>query len=141
MISYWNGAYNSSNASNLTYCKDGEIQAKPITGTSGMWYYRKWPDGYAELWGTTNTITTNINVAWGSLYESPDLASNISAFPFTFLEPPVVMISASDTNFNYLSIERGSASTTGINQVLFTRATSRNGFTCKIKLYVTGKWK
>lgn len=29
MLSYWNGAYNSGNNSNLTYCHQGEIQAKP----------------------------------------------------------------------------------------------------------------
>ena len=28
-LSYWNGAYNSSNASNLKYCKEGSIQSKP----------------------------------------------------------------------------------------------------------------
>ena len=41
MLSYWNGAYNSGNNSNLTYCSQGEIQAKPkvlynnSTGTTG----------------------------------------------------------------------------------------------------------
>lgn len=30
-MSYWNGAYNSSNASNLTYAHQGEIQCKPKT--------------------------------------------------------------------------------------------------------------
>lgn len=29
MLSLWNGAYNSDNSSNLTYCYQGEIQAKP----------------------------------------------------------------------------------------------------------------
>ena len=28
-LSYWNGAYNASNTSNITYCYEGEIQAKP----------------------------------------------------------------------------------------------------------------
>lgn len=31
MLSYWNGAYNSGNNSNLTYCSQGEIQAKPTS--------------------------------------------------------------------------------------------------------------
>lgn len=28
-LSYWNGAHNASNTSNITYCYEGEIQAKP----------------------------------------------------------------------------------------------------------------
>ena len=41
VLSYWNGAYNASNVSNLTYCSDGEIQSKPTilynntTGSNG----------------------------------------------------------------------------------------------------------
>ena len=31
VLSYWNGAYDSGNQSNLTYCHQGEIQAKPIS--------------------------------------------------------------------------------------------------------------
>lgn len=31
MLSWWNGAYNSGNNSNLTYCHQGTIQAKPIS--------------------------------------------------------------------------------------------------------------
>ena len=31
MISYWNGAYNSSNSSNLTYAHQGTIQCKPTS--------------------------------------------------------------------------------------------------------------
>ena len=141
MISYWNGAYNSSNASNLTYCNDGEIQAKPIVGTSGMWRYRKWSDGTAELWGVTSKLTFNIATAWGNIYESPELSSNISDFPFAFVEPPHAEISITEGNYNYLSIERGSTNTTKILQVYLTRPTIQNGFTCKLNIYVTGRWK
>ena len=44
MLSYWNGAYNASNVSNLTYCTEGTIQAKPITL-------------YSNSSGTTGTVT------------------------------------------------------------------------------------
>ena len=30
-LSYWNGAHNASNTSNITYCYEGEIQAKPTS--------------------------------------------------------------------------------------------------------------
>ena len=43
-LSYWNGAYNSSNASNLTYAHQGEIQCKPTSL-------------YDNVNGSTGTIT------------------------------------------------------------------------------------
>ena len=43
-LTFWNGAYNSSNNSNLTYCLQGEIQAKPTTL-------------YSNASGTTGTVT------------------------------------------------------------------------------------
>lgn len=49
-IAYWNGAYNSGNNSNLTYCSQGEIQAKPISL-------------YDNSSGTTGTVTLSQNVA------------------------------------------------------------------------------
>ena len=50
MLSYWNGAYNSGNNSNLTYCSQGEIQAKPIIL-------------YNNSSGTTGTVTLSQSVA------------------------------------------------------------------------------
>lgn len=50
MLSYWNGAYNSDNNSNLTYCSQGEIQAKPISL-------------YNNSSGTTGTVTLSQSVA------------------------------------------------------------------------------
>ena len=43
-LTFWNGAYNSSNNSNLTYCLQGEIQAKPTTL-------------YSNASGTKGTVT------------------------------------------------------------------------------------
>ena len=49
-IAFWNGAYNSNNASNLTYCYQGEIQAKPKTL-------------YDNSSGTTGTVTLSETAA------------------------------------------------------------------------------
>lgn len=49
-MAYWNGAYNSGNNSNLTYCSQGEIQAKPISL-------------YNNSSGTTGTVTLSQSVA------------------------------------------------------------------------------
>ena len=48
MLSNWNGAYNSSNSSNLQYCKDGKIQSKPIIA-------------YRNPIGTTGTIALSVD--------------------------------------------------------------------------------
>lgn len=49
-LSYWNGAYNSSNNSNLTYAHQGTIQCKPKTL-------------YDNSSGTTGTVTLNETAA------------------------------------------------------------------------------
>lgn len=49
-LSYWNGAYSSSNQSNLQYCLQGPIQAKP----TGL---------YANESGTTGTVTLSETAA------------------------------------------------------------------------------
>jgi len=49
-IAFWNGAYNSNNSSNLTYCYQGEIQAKPKTL-------------YNNSSGTTGTVTLSETAA------------------------------------------------------------------------------
>ena len=110
-------------------------------GNSGMWHYRKWSDGYAELWGTTSVLSFNVTTAWGSVYESPELSGNVSNFPFSFTQQPHVSISVVDSNMNILSIEQGSPAVNKVSQIFVTRPDSRTGFTCKLYLYITGKWK
>jgi len=38
------------------------------SGTNGIWTYRKWSDGTAELWGTTQAATYNITNQYGGTY-------------------------------------------------------------------------
>lgn len=49
-LTYWNGAYNSGNTSNLTYCYQGKIQAKPKSL-------------YDNSSGTSGTVTLNESAA------------------------------------------------------------------------------
>lgn len=110
-------------------------------GNSGMWHYRKWSDGYAELWGTTAMLYLNITTAWGSVYESAELSGNVSNFPFSFTQQPHVSVSVVESNMNILSIEMGSPAVNKVNQIFVTRPDSRTGFTGKLYFYITGKWK
>lgn len=58
-------------------------------GTSGIWRYRKWADGTAECWGTSEPVTLTINAAWGSLYAYDDAIPGY-AFPFEFTSAPML---------------------------------------------------
>ena len=49
-IAWWNGAYSGSNQSNLTYCSEGQIQAKPVSL-------------YDNSSGTTGTVTLSQSAA------------------------------------------------------------------------------
>lgn len=49
-IAFWNGAYDSNNTSNLKYCAEGPIQAKPTTL-------------YSNADGTTGTVTLSQSAA------------------------------------------------------------------------------
>ena len=49
-LAFWNGAYDSNNASNLVYCHEGPIQAKPTTL-------------YSNDTGTTGTVTLSQSAA------------------------------------------------------------------------------
>ena len=37
-------------------------------GTSGVWTYRKWNSGIAELWGTTTSANYNMTTSYGGTY-------------------------------------------------------------------------
>lgn len=65
-------------------------------GTSGEWEYIKWNSGRAEL-RLTQTYTTDIAVAWGSLFLTSKNGSATTidrTYPFTFTEPPCATITA-----------------------------------------------
>ena len=56
-------------------------------GASGIWTWRKWNSGLAELWGAYGFNNgVNCNVAWGSMYESAAL--QLPDFPFNFTGVP-----------------------------------------------------
>ena len=56
-------------------------------GASGIWTWRKWSNGVAELWGAYGFNNgVNCNVAWGSIYESGAL--QLPDFPFSFTGVP-----------------------------------------------------
>lgn len=76
----------AANASGADY-----IESK---GTTGVWTWRKWASGIAEMWAVFGAESLAIDEAWGSLYFGTWMQSdvNISAreYPFAFVDTPTV---------------------------------------------------
>lgn len=133
-LSFWNGAYNSNNTSNLTYCYQGEIQAKPTKL-------------YDNASGTTGTVTLSktaanftfieIHYQKGGYYNSTKIigpngkkANLILAYPAssTVLQMIYKNVTISETsvtvsNTGYNNMIGGSANTVSFsdNTILITR--------------------
>lgn len=64
-------------------------------GTTGVWTWRKWASGIAELWGIFSADSLVVDNAWGSVYYGTwmHLAVNKSGrkYPFAFMDAPVVI--------------------------------------------------
>lgn len=63
-------------------------------GTTGVWTWRKWASGIAELWGIFSADSLAVNNAWGSVYYGTwmglDVNKNGRKYPFAFVDTPVV---------------------------------------------------
>lgn len=87
-----NATHIYGNILSLYYKQNLKINGKVLgdfvvqEGTSGIWRYRKWASGMAECWGTV-TVTTTVDVAWGSLYVGKTKMSRQN-YPFQFNSKP-----------------------------------------------------
>lgn len=64
-------------------------------GTTGVWTWRKWASGVAELWGIFSADSLAVDTAWGSVYYGTwmhlDVNKNGRKYPFAFTDTPVVI--------------------------------------------------
>lgn len=64
-------------------------------GTTGVWTWRKWASGIAEMWGIFSADSLVVDNAWGSVYYGTwmHLAVNKSGrkYPFAFMDAPIVI--------------------------------------------------
>lgn len=73
-----------------------DISADYITaqGTTGVWTWRKWHSGIAEMWGIFEAPSLAVNNAWGSVYYGTWMSSTVNKngrkYPFAFADAPVV---------------------------------------------------
>lgn len=108
-------------------------------GTSGIWTYRKWNSGMAEVWGKYY-ISANCNAGWGTMVETALI--DLPAWPFTFTAIPVANYSW-DGGGGSAFIERVSPTTTTGGQTWLARPGNATIITLGgyIHMYVMGRWK
>lgn len=70
-------------------------------GTTGVWTWRKWASGIAELWGIFSADSLAVNNAWHNVYYGTwmGLATNKAGrkYPFDFVSAPVVTVTPYST--------------------------------------------
>lgn len=108
-------------------------------GTDGIWTYRKWNSGIAELWGTY-TGTSVTPTAWGNIYAS-DAFPRID-YPFAFTSAPQVQVTPryTGTGGGFWIYCVGAGYTTQTPFYGAGRANNTAIVPC-IDFYVIGRWK
>lgn len=120
------------------------VNDKPIVafvtehGTSGIWTYRKWSNGIAECWGTSEIVTMDTWKEWGGMYTAANVIPSYN-YPVQFVSAPMLQIT-------YRAIKNGGlhyVETTGTNAhtpaVSVMRGTVGNGSQGCVHLYAIGK--
>ena len=117
-------------------------------GKTGVWAWRKWSSGVAEMWSVFGTDKLSISSAWGGLYYGTwmDLAQNVTArkYPFSFVEAPSVTASYSGGDKDAWLISAFKASDdllAGAPAYALARPTTATIIKPRISYYVVGRYK
>lgn len=109
-------------------------------GTDGIWTYRKWNNGIAECWGTTESVTVAVDEVWGNVYAKDAVIQSVS-YPFEFISTPKVQASpvmGDGWNFWLYASAKGTITATPAYGV--ARGTTGT-VSASADLYVIGNWK
>lgn len=117
-------------------------------GTTGVWTWRKWASGIAELWAVFGADTLAINEEWGSLYFGTWMRSdvNISAreYPFAFVDTPTINATYMGGGSDAWLISIFSASDDPLTRApayALARPNTATIIAPRISYYVVGKYK
>ena len=117
-------------------------------GTTGVWTWRKWASGIAEMWAVFGADTLAIDEAWGSLYFGTWMRSdvNVSArnYPFAFVETPTVSATYMGGGSDAWLISIFSASDDPLTRApayALARPNTATILAPRISYYVVGKYK
>lgn len=119
-------------------------------GTTGKWTWRKWASGIAEMWAKFDAPSlTMTSQTWGPLYTASWMGLEVNkkarAYPFAFIENPVVSATPTVTNGNIWLA-------TNTENDIGTRLTHAPAYQCvrasdavvnapQISYYVVGRYK
>ena len=127
-----------------------DIGADYITeqGTTGVWTWRKWASGIAEMWAVFGAETLAIDEAWGSLYFGTWMRSdvNVSAreYPFVFVDTPTINATYMGGGSDAWLISIFSASDDPLTRApayALARPNTATIIAPRISYYVVGKYK
>lgn len=124
---------------NEVYMQDGTTVEDKISGlsftdgTSGNWYYRKWDNGWAEMWGYVATTTAKTYAYDGGCKVQVN-------YPFTFIGQVRCFASFGSKDDAWASLRYVTSSTTMI-EAHGKRNDNSNGQASWFNFYVAGRWK
>lgn len=117
-------------------------------GTTGVWTWRKWASGVAEMWAVFGTDTLAIGEEWGSLYFGTWMRSDatVSAreYPFSFVDTPTVSATYMGGGSDAWLISIFSASDNPLTRApayALARPNTATIIAPRISYYVVGKYK
>lgn len=145
-------SYNTSDGGASGSGSGGAAGADYITaqGTTGVWTWRKWASGIAEMWAVFGTDTLEMTAqTWGDLYTASwmGMAINKSArqYPFAFVDQPVVTATpiADGANFWCATNTENDTGTSMTHAPAYqcVRASDATLKNPRISYYVVGKYK
>ena len=115
-----------------------EATLSATEGTSGIWSYRKWSNGRAELFGSYTVSGVSCSNQFGSaMYRSAALT--IESFPFSIYEPNLTASYESDGYGAFLWATSTTTETSPPSYYL-VRPESGTIDSGKINFHVIGKW-
>lgn len=117
-------------------------------GKIGVWTWRKWASGVAEMWGVFGVDRLTIDEAWGSLYFGTWMRSdvNVSArkYPFAFADTPTISATYMGGGSDAWLISLFSASDdllTSAPAYALARPNTATVLKPRISYYIVGKYK
>lgn len=104
--------------------------------TSGIWTYRKWKSGIAELWGQYGVTNVACNIGLEGMYRTDTI--DVGSYPFTFKTRPYFNVSfgASGTGAFVWPVSNGT--TTDPPSFYLFRPDNGTNISGNINLYVKG---
>lgn len=105
------------------------------SGTSGVWYYRKWASGIYECWGRYRSTIIGTNSLLGG-----SVCYGSVSYPITFIETPVVTYSIYG-NSGYEFSGKGSITQNAFTWYALSNATYKVGDVVTVTTQIVGRWK